>query len=164
MITEALVPGSATVYQMENLNKARLLGGELDVQYRPFGLWQLYANIAYTRGTNETDNTDLSFIPPLNGLAGMGYNKNSPGLWGDINLTWAAHQNKVSSEETRTPGWATVNLKAGYRFLIGKTHHDLVLGIDNLLDKAYANHLSTSRGVELSEPGFNAYLAWKMTF
>lgn len=162
MITEKLQ--SPGIYQMENVNKARIFGGELEAQWYLSNLWTLYANIAWTKGENETENEDLAFIPPLNGLAGIGYNPEELGLWGDLNLEWADNQNNVASGETPTSGWATVNAKAGYRFLIGQTHHDFMLGIDNLFDQQYANHLSTSRGVVLTDPGMNLYLAWKMDF
>ncbi len=162
MITEKLkAPG---IYQMENVNKAQIFGGELEAQWYLSELWTLYANIAWTQGKNKTDNEDLAFIPPLNGLAGIGYNPGNLGFWGDLNLEWADSQNDVASGETPTSGWATLNAKAGYRFLVRQTHHDLILGIDNLFDRQYANHLSTSRGVELTEPGVNLYLAWKMEF
>lgn len=62
------------------------------------------------------------------------------------------------------PGWAVVNLGCGYLFSAVRFLHDITVGVDNLYDKAYRNHLSTSRGVAQGEPGLNAYAAYKMTF
>jgi hemoglobin/transferrin/lactoferrin receptor protein len=162
MITEELNSGTTNVYQMENVNKARLLGGELEAEYH-MDKWRVFATLAYTRGTDETNDT-LAFVPPLNGMAGIGHNDKGDGLWGEVNLKWAAKQDKIAAGETQTPGWATVNARAGYRFTIRQTRHELMIGLDNIFDVDYANHLSTSRGIELSEPGFNALAAWKMEF
>lgn len=163
MITEELVSGTTNIYQMENVNKARLLGGELEAAYH-MDKWRVFATLAYTRGTDETNDTDLAFVPPLNGMAGIAHNDKGPGLWGEVNLKWAAKQDKIAAGETQTPGWATVNARAGYRFTIVQTRHEFMIGLDNIFDVDYANHLSTSRGIELSEPGFNALAAWKMEF
>ena len=163
MITEELVSGTTNVYQMENVNKARLLGGELEAEYH-MDNWRGFFTLAYTRGTDETNDTDLAFVPPLNGMAGIAHNDKGPGLWGEVNLKWAAKQDKIAAGETQTPGWATVNARAGYRFTIVQTRHEFMIGLDNIFDVDYANHLSTSRGIELSEPGFNALAAWKMEF
>jgi len=164
MIAEKLADTAANVYQMENINEARIYGGELEARFRPAGAWELYASLAYTRGTDETDDTDLAFIPPLNGLVGAGYNTAGHGFWADGNLTWAGRQDKVAPGAQETPGWATVNAKAGYRFILAGIDHDLMVGVDNIFDVQYANHLSTSRGVLLAEPGVNVYMAYKVSF
>ncbi len=162
MITEE--PMGNGIYRMENVDEAEIFGGELEAEWRPDEIWSLYATAAYTRGRNKTDDRDLAFIPPWNGVFGVAYNSAGAGFWGDLNLEWADNQDEIAPGETPTPGWEAVNANAGYRFGLGKTMHDIVLGIDNLLDKQYANHLSTSRGVVLAEPGLNAYAAWKMEF
>ena len=66
--------------------------------------------------------------------------------------------------ETETPGWATVNLRCNFRVDGFGTKHILTAGVDNLLDKTYRNHLSTSRGTDLNESGLRIYTRWAMEF
>ncbi len=162
MITEKRI--SPKKFQMENVEEARIYGAELSAQCQFASRFLLYGNLAVTKGTNETNNQDLAFIPPVNGLAGISYHAGDTGLYGDLHLDWACKQDKVAPKEQTTDGWATINAKVGYKMVLGATRHDVVLGVDNLLDKQYRNHLSTSRGVDLAEPGINLYGAWKMEF
>ena len=142
----------------------KLEGAELEAEWFFIDRWTAYGTVAYTEGSNETDDEYLPFIPPLNGRLGIAFNSGDFGPWFDLNLEWASKQDKVAPGETETPGWTTVNARAGYRFLSGRIGHDLLLGLDNLFDEQYANHLSTSRNIELTEPGLNFYAAWKIVF
>ncbi len=162
MITEKRVAPKR--FQMENVEKARIYGAELSGQWHFTPQFLLYGNLAFTRGSNETKNQDLSFIPPVNGLLGISYHAGETGFYGDVNLDWACKQNKVAPKEQATDGWGTINAKVGYKMVLGTARHDIVLGVDNLFDKQYQNHLSTSRGLDLTEPGINLYCAWKMEF
>ncbi len=164
MIASRLKDAATNTYQMENIDKARLYGGELEAKYRPVEKWEIYAGIAYVRGTDETDDSNLSMIPPLNGIAGVSFAQGDKGFWADCNLTWADRQDKVASGEQETAGWATVNAKAGYKFDCGRFGHDIMMGVDNIFDAQYANHLSTTRSVLLAEPGVNIYAAYRVTF
>ena len=72
-----------------------------------------------------------------------------------------ATQDRVDSDlgETKTSGWAVVNLKAGGE--LGGLR--VVAGVDNLLDKFYYEHLSYLRdpfstGSKVPEPGRSFYL------
>jgi hemoglobin/transferrin/lactoferrin receptor protein len=155
---------SEGVYRMENVDEAEIFGAELEAQWYFVDQWVVYATAAWTEGKNRTDDEDLPFIPPLNGMFGIAFDSVDSGPWFDLNLEWAARQDEVAPGETETPGWAVVNAKAGFRFKAGPARHDLMLGVDNLFDKRYANHLSTSRNMELTEPGINLYAAWQMEF
>ncbi len=160
MITEERV--APRRFEMENVEEAKILGAELSGQWQITPQFLLYGNLALTRGTNETTDSDLPFIPPVNGLAGISYHAGDTGLYGDLNLDWACKQDRVAPKEPETDGWATVNARIGYKTRIGTGMHDFVLGVDNLFDEQYSNHLSTSRGMELTEPGLNLYCAWKV--
>lgn len=151
------------VRQLENVDKAEIYGIEEEVEWHFYPQWIAYGNIAYTRGKNRTADDDLSFIPPLNGLAGVRYEPKQ-GLWGALELDWAATQNKVNSTDLVTDGWVTLDAKLGYRFEAADFRHEIVLAADNIFNTDYRNHLSTSRGFELREPGFGCSATWKMNF
>jgi hemoglobin/transferrin/lactoferrin receptor protein len=162
LITEAFIGDG--VYRMENVDEAEIFGAELGVEWDFKDRWTAYATASYSEGKNKTDKAYLPFIPPLNGSLGIAFDSGDSGPWFDLNLDWANRQDKVAPGETETPGWVTVNARAGYRFRAGRVGQELMLGVDNLFDEQYTNHLSTSRNVLLAEPGFNAYAAWKMVF
>jgi len=161
LITEAAL--SATMRQMANVDRARLCGLESEGQYRLAKDWTAFANAAWIEGRNTTADDDLDFIAPLHGAGGVRFQP-AEGFTGQVEVQWAAEQDHVSSATPETGAWATVNLRLGYRFAHRGLDHELVFGIDNLLDKDYRNALSTSRGFELKEPGINLRLVWNIGF
>jgi len=161
LITQEAV--SPTVYRLANVDEAVIYGVESDLEYRLNSEWSVYLNAALTIGRNETENDELPFIPPLHGLFGTKY-RHPSGFTGQVELDWAADQNQVPSGMEKTPGWVTVNLRVGYSFWLAGLRQELLLGVDNLFDKGYRNALSTSRGVDLQEPGISVVGAWKVYF
>jgi hemoglobin/transferrin/lactoferrin receptor protein len=151
-------------HEMQNVDEAEIYGAEAAVEWRFLPRWAAYGNLAYTHGKNKTENTDLESIPPFSGLAGVRYLPDL-GLNGNVEVQWADRQSRVAPGENETPGWATLNARAGYRFQWAGIFQELSLSADNLLDKAYRNHLATGRKpAELNSPGLNLAVTWKMEF
>ncbi len=149
-------------HEMANVDEARIHGAEAYLDFQVKEDWRVYSTIAWTRGENKTADTDLGDIPPLNGMIGCSLDP-SIGLSGGLELVWADHQSHTAAGEAETPGWATVNARLGYRFTLAGTVQELSVRADNLLDKTYRNHLSTSRKpAERFEPGLNVTVVWKM--
>ncbi len=161
LITEEVI--SDTVHCMENVDEAEIYGTEVDVEWFFLPEWSAYANVAFTDGEDTTTDENLAFIPPLNGLVGLRYD-DPAGFWGSIEMEWAASQDQVPSGGTESSSWETLNLRAGYRFPVGKISHEIMIGVDNLFDRDYRNYLSTSRDIELKEPGVGFLATWKMRF
>jgi hemoglobin/transferrin/lactoferrin receptor protein len=162
MIVEKTVTSSR--HEMQNVDEAQIYGVEASMEWRFLPGWAAYGNIACARGENETENTALESIPPFGGIAGVGYRPHL-GLNGSLEVQWAAEQNRVAPGENETPGWATINARAGYRFQWGGIFQEVSLIADNLLDKTYRNHLATGRKPsELNSQGLNLALTWKMEF
>lgn len=161
LITEQVV--SAMVHSMENVDKAQIYGAEFDLEWFLLPECTLYTNVALTDGEDTTLDEPLPFIPPLNGLVGVRYDHNR-GFWSSLELEWAASQRDLPSDGMESGSWETVNLRAGYRLLVDRTRHEIMVGVDNLFDRDYRNYLSTSRDIELKEPGVSFLAAWKMTF
>jgi iron complex outermembrane receptor protein len=61
-------------------------------------------------------------------------------------------QNRINSEygESKTPAFTVFNVKSGYSVPFAKTVVDIGLGITNLLNKAYYEHLDWGR---INRPG-----------
>jgi hemoglobin/transferrin/lactoferrin receptor protein len=151
-------------HELHNVDKAEIFGGEASLEWRFFQEWSAYATLAYAVGKNRTEKTDLESMPPLNGLVGVRYNQGL-GWNGLLELEWADRQSKVAPGEKETPGWATVNARVGYRFLLRQTTQELALVGSNLLDETYRNHLATGRKpAELNSLGRSIAVTWKMEF
>ncbi|OGR30481.1 MAG: ligand-gated channel [Desulfuromonadales bacterium GWC2_61_20] len=151
---------SPTMKSYQNI-EATLWGGELGGQLAlPADLF-LRGSLAYTRGYNADGHRPLAEMPPLKGTLALRYD--SGAVFVEVAETMASSQERVDSalNEEATPGWATTDLKAGWRY------RDLSLqaGVNNLFDKLYYNHLSYARdpfvsgvGVRVPETGRYAYV------
>jgi hemoglobin/transferrin/lactoferrin receptor protein len=161
LITEKVV--NPTTIEYQNVSSAVITGAEAQAHYEFLPGAKVYGNVAYTRGEDTDLDQDLPFIPPLNGLVGLRYDHNT-GLWGRVEAAWAASQEDVPPGIETTDGWQTVGLRLGYRFDYKNTDHELVFGADNVFSEVYRDHLSTSRGIELREPGLNFLAMYRFNF
>jgi iron complex outermembrane receptor protein len=138
---------SATIYGTENTLMLAL----------PLGL-TANAGVAFLRGKNDTDGTDLPEIPPLKGRLSLRYENSW--AFGEMEGVFAASQNKTDRmlQEQATRGYGVANLFVGIRH----KNFKLVLGVRNLFDRYYYEHLSYLRdpfrsGVRVPEPGRMVY-------
>ena len=119
---------------------ARFLGTEasLDIKLNP----QLWLNLGMDYvDAQETDlNTPLPRIPPLRGK--LGFDFNHFGFRVSPELILASQQHQTFTGETRTPGYAMMNLKASYTFAQQHLAHQFAVKVFNLSDRLYRNHSS----------------------
>lgn len=149
---------------------ARMYGGELSLKYQISESYLLKGGLAYTRGINDTENTNLPEIPPLKGKLAIRYIIKN--FFAELEGEFAAPQSLVDKNiaERRTPGWGIGNLKFGYE--INKEQKNSIkinAGIRNIFNKYYYEHLSYLRdayasGVKIPEPGRNVYANIEMKF
>jgi len=72
---------------------------------------------------------------------------------------WAAKQGEVAPGENPTNGHLIFNADLHTeKFRINRNYLRFFAGAENIFDKAYYNHLSTTRGVLRLEPGRNIYV------
>lgn len=153
-----------SLYQKDNVGKARLYGFDLGVDYNLLSKFIVFASALYVIGKDTESKTDLPQIPPLNGRIGL---KTSMLKWVSIELasTVFAEQNKVAFGEKATPGYVLFDL---YFSSITVDWNSLSFrvfaGVENIFDKAYRNHLSTNRGSILIEPGRNFFVRTNIVF
>jgi iron complex outermembrane receptor protein len=110
-------------------------------------------------GPGTGGESDLAEMPPLRGRVGLRYDDGR--LFALAEGVFAADQDRVDATlgEQPTPGWGIANLSAGWR----TARLTLTLGVTNVFDRAYAEHLSFQRdpfrsGVRVLEPGRSAFL------
>ncbi len=150
---------------------ARFWGFELSSTYN---LWKnlfLFAGASYVEGRKDKkpdiniNDKDVAEVPPLRGRLGVRYDT---GIWFvEAETIATSTQSKVDSDlgEQKTSGWGIVNLKAG----VSIANLTLNLGVENLFDKKYYEHLSYVRnpfatGVKVPEPGRSLYLSASYQF
>ncbi len=121
---------------------------------------------AYQRGKKDSGkDRDIAEVPPLKVRGALTYDNLK--YYSTIEVIHAFKQDKVDStlNETATPSYTVINLKAGYRV----KNFSLGFGIDNIFDKFYYTHLSYLRnpfsaGMKTPEPGRFIYLNMNLTF
>jgi len=144
-----------------NISKALFLGAELEANWKITSQFSLFANASYTHARDVDANAALAQIPPLSGFASFNYQSKKQ-IGASFSALWAATQNEIAAGETATAGHIICNLDvhSGNIDLIN-SYLQLFAGVDNILNTAYLDHLSTTRGILKLEPGRNIYLKVK---
>jgi iron complex outermembrane receptor protein len=140
-----------------NIDAAEQVGGELQLSYQWSPQFKTFGSLAYTRAHNLDWEEPLAEIPPLEGQLGAKYE--SKLAWTELRVRMVAEQNRVSAQfgENTTPGFTTVDLRAGVEPIEGLS---LGLGVLNIFDVNYFEHLNrTFRNMPeqslIFEPGRN---------
>jgi iron complex outermembrane receptor protein len=82
----------------------------------------------------------------------------------NVNYHYFTDQNRVDRNEQPTPGYDLVTLATGFDYKIKNQIAQVRLSVHNLFDKAYMNHLSRYRLLNLPEQGRNIVLSIKVPF
>lgn len=143
------------IWIKQNIGESRMLGGEFQIKARI--LQRLFCNttVSYVYGRDTKNDSYLPQIPPLSSKIVLNYLfNNSSDIKLDANIV--AAQKNTAKDEISTKGYAIYNVYYSTKNeFLGSTKINLNLGIENIFDKSYRNHLSTLRGIVLNEPGRN---------
>ena len=168
---QSMVPGVMNMAARSYANvDARLRGVEASGSWTVRTPLSISGDLSYVRGTMTPradlgmTSTDLAEMPPLR--ARLRARVDNGRLFGELEGVASAEQTHVDASlgETATPSYAIANLTGGLR------HGPLsvVVGIANLFDAYYVEHLSYQRdpfrsGVRVPEPGRNLFtnVVWK---
>jgi iron complex outermembrane receptor protein len=155
-----------------NVN-ARLWGGEGAAVFRPFEPLSVPLSLAYVRGVNTSDDTDLPRIPPLEGGVACRVDLGSKiPWWVEFGCRLVAKQTKIDNDfpENETPEYAVFHLRGGF-----EVFHRLRIsaGLENLFDKEYTEHLTPwapvgagdlKPGDVIPEPGRYVHIGFNLDF
>lgn len=147
-----------------NIGKTRLAGFESECEYNFYKQFTFMGNLSFVNGENTEDNSALPQIPPLNGMLGI-----KGTFWNKLTIRFStviySSQNRIAEGEYATPGYTIYNFYADISN-INFNYLKLTLssGVENIFDKNYRDHLSTSRGSFVSEPARNIFLKIKFNF
>lgn len=150
--------------QADNID-ARIMGGELGLLYKVTSHWTGDATLAYAWGKNSSAGQPLAQMPPLEGRLGLNYSQiawSAGALWRIVAAQNRIDQGKgnvVGQDLRNSTGFGVLSLNGVYRM---DEHVKLSVGVDNLLDKNYAEHLNLAGNsafgypadpIAINEPG-----------
>lgn len=156
--------------------QADVRGGEAGLEFRPLSQWKLGATIAYSWAQNRATGAALPQIPPLDARLTLAYDAkrwSAGALFRVVDgqgRVAPGQGNIVGQDLGATAGFAVLSLNGAYRL---SSQISLTAGIDNLLDRNYAEHLNLAGSadfgypadpVRINEPGRTAWvkLVWNM--
>ena len=163
--TGVLLNDDARIYR--NVD-ATLYGVEWEGRKKLNKNWSIRASFAYVHANNDSDDRAIAQTPPLNGKLSLDYQQS---LWGiGLRLSFAQAQNRLDTQSRQevgeTAAYGLLDMYANYQI---NDMLSLRMGIDNLLDKTYAHHISRanlmdSETFKVNEAGRNAWLKLNLEF
>jgi iron complex outermembrane receptor protein len=158
-----LLSDRATIYR--NV-EAELFGVESELRLNFTDTVILDNQLAFTYADNTTDDRPVAQIPPLEGRSTLSYEGEPVDV--GFTLRWAAEQHRIDDSPAtgsgldagRTPEYVVCDI---YGKIDISKNVSLGIGVENLFDRAYANHLNKSNAfdvdqVQVNEPGTNVWL------
>ncbi|WP_252088408.1 TonB-dependent copper receptor [Pseudomonas sp. MWU13-3659] len=140
--------------QAQNID-ARIMGGELGAAYKLTENWKADATLAYAWGKNSSDGKALPQMPPLESRLGLTYSRDT---W-SVGALWrlVAEQNRIAQNQGNvvgkdydtSSGFGVFSLNGAYKI---NNNLKLSAGVDNLFDKAYAEHLNLAGNAGFGYP------------
>ncbi|MCU0771848.1 MAG: TonB-dependent receptor [Verrucomicrobia bacterium] len=131
-------PAGQPVLQFQNLDRADLYGVDALARYSFTTNLAARGTLSYVRGINRDNDDNLYRIAPLHGLVALDH---LLGAWKSaVEVALVNSQDEVSAynNEPTTPGYVLLNLRTGYTFW---NRLSLEVGLENLTDEYYADHL-----------------------
>jgi len=147
-----------------NVGEASIYGFDFRADYNFWSDVVFYTTISYVKGDDITTGGNLPEIPATNGNIGFKF-----GLFeflnADIYSTIYTTQNDVAEGEITTPGYSVLNLLLNtIPINFSSISFRIYSGVENIFDKEYRNHLSTTRGSITIEPGRNIFFKLAVDF
>ncbi len=144
------------IYTYGNVNRGKINGYELEIEYYPFPGWKIFGNFFSFRGKSKTTQDALNDIPPSRFFIGTR-------LWierfsFEINATLQQEMERPGPAEIAIPGYGVVNIKTSYLY---NSSFSIYLLLSNLFNKNYVARPDPD-GVE--EPGRNFIFGLSYSF
>ncbi|CAG5080533.1 TonB-dependent receptor [Parvicella tangerina] len=157
--------GGYDVYEYKQDPNAQLIGGDFSLHYHPHFAHKLHLehNTSFIQA-KRSDGQPLPLTPQTRFNTLLRYQFESEGKF-IIDYVALQHlyfldQNRVSYFETPSQGYHLLNLSASFKLNINYPI-DIQLGMKNILNEEYINHLSRLKPFEIPAPGRNFYIALK---
>ena len=150
------------VYIYSQASSARTYGGEIYLHYHPHFAHRLHVeqDFSYVIG-EDNNNNPLPLIPQTRINSNLKYEFVETGKKLQlktllIQRTQFLDKDDVATFETSSDNYAIYNIEGNFS-LKGKQTMNMKLGVRNLFNTTYINHLSNLKGIGLPSPGINFY-------
>lgn len=155
------------VYQYQQFEQSSLYGVDVDVHYHPhFAHWlHLQSNYAYVRGESvHGESFSLMPQPKLMNAVKVGFESKKKFKVDELVLSHNYYfpQLKVTDLETPSIDYHLINMAVNMSIHF-KQKINLSVGVKNLLNESYINHLSRLKNIGLVNPGRNFYASVRWT-
>jgi iron complex outermembrane receptor protein len=155
------------VYKYKQMNQVWLFGSDIAIHFHPhFAHWlHLESNYSFIQAESKSENLALMPQNRISSTMRFDFKMKS---W--IKLTeivvqhsYLFEQNRVASFETTSAAYQLINI--GTNWKLGKRSPvTLGLGVKNLLNANYMDHLSRLKNIQISQPGRSVYVSMRYTF
>jgi len=150
-------------------SNAVLFGGEAGIQIHPKRLKWFIGEITFSTVTGKrNDGNHLPFIPAKKLQFEIIVEKNKLGFLQNAfvkaNASTVFKQNHPSPDEEVTSGYSLLNAGIGASIKAGDQLLSLAIGVNNIFDRKYIDHLSTLKESGFYNPGRNITLSIKIPF
>lgn len=123
------------IYTYDNINKGRISGGEIEIQYSPSDNVDIFGHYFYYKGRSGLGDVPLNDIPaPRLFLGGKVYLDRGHRIWVEGNYLHSFKKNDPGPAEIENDAYHLLNLKGGYYL---SSSFFLYLKISNLLNQTY---------------------------
>jgi iron complex outermembrane recepter protein len=145
ILVDTRMPGATSGSVVARNVDARSFGGELELSGRVGAHWLAQGTLAYVRGYNRTDDLPLAQMPPLETRMSLTYATERYTLGGLLRLVSSQRRvdvgrgNVVGQDRSESAGFGVFSLNGSYRPIPAVS---VAVGVDNLFDRRYAEHLS----------------------
>ena len=156
------------IYRYKQSNSS-LFGGEAGLHFHPSDYRWLHLKATFSTVTGKQENGDyLPFIPANKLRLELRAVKDEllflKNVFISANTSITSAKKNAAPDESPTDGYTLVDIGAGGNISMGKQLVTLVVGIENLFDTKYIDHMSTLKEVNLYNPGRNISLNLRIPF
>ena len=147
-------------YQMKGL-KTKIYGFESEIDYTLSKYIKISTSLSISRGENLSENIPLAYMPPDKLIFSTEINFNPFII--EFIYKQALKQPRIGEFETPTNGYNIIDLNTSYSVNSNNLMHKLILGIENIFNQEYYNHLSRIKLV-MPEKGRSINLQYRLNF
>jgi len=143
-----------------NIPRAKLFSTDFQLFYNPVEYITFFCLTKYTFGELYSGEA-MPMIAPLKNVLAFQYQQNGLQLKLENESSLAQQRINLQFGEKVTPAFSVVNIKTAYEFTYSKLIFNASVGMSNLFNKVYFEHLDFGR---INRPGRSVELYLKMSY
>lgn len=156
------------VFEYAQIPSVHLFGTDIGLHYHPhFAHWLHVESTMSLLKTETNDGSNLALMPQNRWSTLFKINLSTNGKWQFQEITFQhmffARQNRITSFETNSADYQLLNASLTMKYNL-KNPIFLNIGVKNILNEQYIDHLSRLKNIQLAHPGRNIYLSIKYNF